>query len=65
MNRLRQWITPTSGGALILAASTGYAALWLLAEPAGQPRGRYLGEACGAEAVMLLSTALGPVGDGR
>jgi len=58
VNRLRQWITPTSGGALILAASTGYAALWLLAEPAGQPRGRYLGEACGAEAVMLLSTAL-------
>ena len=58
MNRLRQWITPTPGGALVLAASTGYAALWLLAKPAGQPRGRYLGETCGAEAVMLLSTAL-------
>jgi predicted ferric reductase len=33
-------------------------ALWLAERPAGQPDGRFLGELCGAEAVLLFSCSL-------
>ncbi|MGO9495211.1 MAG: hypothetical protein ACLQA5_00610 [Solirubrobacteraceae bacterium] len=32
--------------------------LWLLARPNGQPTGRFIGELCGAEAVLLFSCSL-------
>jgi hypothetical protein len=32
--------------------------VWLVARPGGQPTGRYLGELCGAEVVVLLACAL-------
>ena len=46
-------------GIVVLAAvALGNVALWLVARPAGQPGGRYVGELCGVEAVLLLSCAL-------
>jgi predicted ferric reductase len=32
--------------------------LWLVARPGGQPTGRFIGELCGAEAVLLFSCSL-------
>jgi predicted ferric reductase len=47
------------GVAVLVGVAIGNVALWLLARPAGQPRGRYVGELCGVEAVLLFSCALG------
>jgi predicted ferric reductase len=38
--------------------AAGYVVLWLAARPSGQPTGRYIGEVCGAEAVLLFSCTL-------
>jgi predicted ferric reductase len=46
------------GPAAVVAAAVGYAALWLAERPAGQPTARFLGEVCGAEAILLLSCSL-------
>jgi hypothetical protein len=46
------------GPAAVVAAAVGYAALWLAERPPGQPVARFLGEACGAEAILLLSCSL-------
>ncbi|MCW3026713.1 MAG: Membrane flavodoxin oxidoreductase, partial [Solirubrobacterales bacterium] len=47
-----------SGVAGIAAIATGYVLLWVLARPRGEPAGGFVGELCGAEAVLLLSCAL-------
>jgi predicted ferric reductase len=47
---------------VVLAAVVGYAALWLVERPGGQPSARFLGEVCGAEAVLLLSCSLVLIG---
>jgi predicted ferric reductase len=55
---LRLRLVPSLGATLLAAVATGNAALWLIARPPSQPAGRYVGELCGAEAVLLLSCAL-------
>ncbi len=42
----------------LTAVAIGNAVLWLLARPAAEPAGRFVGEVCGAEAVLLLSCSL-------
>jgi predicted ferric reductase len=46
------------GPAVLAAVAVGYPVVWLLAAPAGQPAGRFVGEICGAEAVLLFSCSL-------
>jgi predicted ferric reductase len=46
------------GPAAMVVLVAAYAALWLIARPAGQPTGRYLGEMAGMLALLLLSLAL-------
>ena len=46
------------GVALLAAIASGNVALWLVARPGGEPGRRFLGELCGAEAVLLFSCAL-------
>jgi predicted ferric reductase len=47
-----------AGPAAVVAVVVGYAALWLVERPAGQPTPRFLGELSGAEALLLLSCSL-------
>jgi predicted ferric reductase len=46
------------GPAVIVVLVAGYAILWFAARPAGQPTSSYVGQFCGAEAVLLLSIGL-------
>ena len=50
------------GPAAVVAVAVGYVALWLAERPAGQPTGRFLGEVCGAEALLLLACSLVLIG---
>jgi len=47
-----------AGVVALVAVAVAYPALWVLARPGGQPLGRFLGELCGAEAVLLFSCSL-------
>lgn len=58
MTYLRMRLVPTVGGGVVILVAVGYVVLWLVARPAGQPGGRYIGEMFGAEAVLLLSCSL-------
>ena len=58
MRALRLRLVPSLGATLLTAVATANVALWLIARPLHQPTGRYLGELCGAEAVLLLSCSL-------
>jgi predicted ferric reductase len=49
---------PTPGGAALVAVAVANVTLWVAARPAGQPTGRFIGEICGAEAVLLFSCTL-------
>jgi predicted ferric reductase len=49
---------PSLGATSLAAVATGNVVLWLVARPPHQPTGRYIGELCGAEAVLLLSCSL-------
>jgi predicted ferric reductase len=42
----------------LVTVAIAYPVLWVLARPDGQPVGRFLGELCGAEAVLLFSCSL-------
>ena len=42
----------------LVVVAAGTVAVWLVARPAGEPSGRYAGELCGAEAVLLFSCSL-------
>ncbi|MFV0458068.1 MAG: hypothetical protein ACK5MT_04765 [Actinomycetales bacterium] len=46
------------GPATIVALALGYAGMWLAIKPADEPWSWHLGEAIGAEAVLLMSIAL-------
>jgi hypothetical protein len=58
LRRLAVGPAPTSGGTAIVAAAVANVVLWLAARPPGPPTGRFLGELCGAEAVLLFSCTL-------
>jgi predicted ferric reductase len=58
MRPLRLRLVPSLGTTLLAAVAAANVALWLVARPPSQPTGRYVGELCGAEAVLLLSCAL-------
>ena len=47
-----------AGVVALVTVALAYPVLWLLARPGGQPSGRFLGELCGAEAVLLFSCSL-------
>ena len=51
-------VSAIRGPATLVAVAGGNVALWLLARPAGQPTGRFAGELCGVEAVLLLCCSL-------
>jgi predicted ferric reductase len=57
----------TTGITALAAVAVGNLVLWLLARPPGESTGRFLGELCGAEAVLLfvcslvLATVLPPI----
>jgi predicted ferric reductase len=51
-------LVPSLGTTVLAAVAGGNGALWLIARPPNQPTGRYIGELCGAEAVLLLSCSL-------
>jgi predicted ferric reductase len=42
----------------LVTVAVAYPVLWILARPSGQPLGRFVGELCGAEAVLLFSCSL-------
>jgi predicted ferric reductase len=48
----------TPGATLLTLVAIGNVALWIVARPPNQPTSRYVGEICGAEAVLLLSCTL-------
>ncbi len=62
MSRLRDLAlrveTPTLGGVALVIVAVANVLLWALARPVGQPTERYVGEICGAEAVLLFSCTL-------
>jgi predicted ferric reductase len=47
-----------AGVVALVTVAVAYPVLWVLARPGGQPLGRFLGELCGAEAVLLFSCSL-------
>ena len=47
-----------AGVVALVTVAIAYPVLWVLARPGGQPLGRFLGELCGAEAVLLFSCSL-------
>jgi hypothetical protein len=47
-----------AGVVAVVTVAIAYPVLWVLARPDGQPVGRFLGELCGAEAVLLFSCSL-------
>jgi hypothetical protein len=49
---------PTPGGVTLILLAVAYIALWLVARPPGQPTGRFIGELCGAEAILLFAISL-------
>jgi predicted ferric reductase len=50
--------TPSLGSGVLIAVALGNVGMWLAARPANQPTARYLGELCGAEAVLLFAGSL-------
>jgi predicted ferric reductase len=54
--RLR--VAPSVGSLTLVVVAFGSLALWFGARPQHQPTGRFVGEICGAEAVLLLSCSL-------
>ncbi len=46
------------GPATIVVLVVALAVLWIVAHPAGEPTGRYVGQLLGAESILLLSIAL-------
>ena len=49
---------PTLGGVVLVTCALGNVVLWFAARPPHEPTGRFIGEVCGAEAVLLFSCTL-------
>jgi len=49
---------PTPGGVALVMVAVANVALWVAARPSGLPTERFVGEICGAEAVLLFSCTL-------
>ena len=47
-----------AGVVALVAVAVAFPVLWVVARPGGQPLSRFLGELCGAEAVLLFSCSL-------
>jgi predicted ferric reductase len=58
MKDIRTRIAPNAGATTLTALAIAYVALWVIARPAHEPTARYIGEICGAEALMLFSSSL-------
>jgi predicted ferric reductase len=58
MRGWRREFNPSLGSALVVGIAIANLVLWVVARPSHQPTGRYIGEICGAEAVLLLSLSL-------
>lgn len=55
--RSSRWVGRTGPVALLLLVA-GYTALWVVARPAGQDGGSYVGQLVGADAVLLMSLGM-------
>ena len=58
MKDLRVRIAPNAGATALVALAIAYVVLWVVARPAHEPTARYIGEICGAEALLLFSSSL-------
>jgi hypothetical protein len=61
LSRTRATLTSGSGRlgvAALTIVATSNVVIWVTARPKGEPSGRFLGELCDAEAVLLFSCAL-------
>ncbi len=58
MQKVRVHGAPSAGVALLVALATAYVVLWVLARPPHEPTARYIGEICGAEALLLFCCSL-------
>lgn len=47
-----------AGVVALVVVAVAYPVLWVLTRPGGQPLGRFIGELCGAEAVLLFACSL-------
>ena len=50
--------SPVIGVGVLTAIAVGNIVIWIAARPSGEPTGRYIGEVCGAEAVVLFACVL-------
>jgi predicted ferric reductase len=58
MDEIRIRATHNVGVAALAAVAISYPVVWLAARPPNEPTARYIGEICGAEALLLFSCSL-------
>ena len=58
MQEIRARATLNVGAAVLVTVAIGYVVLWVVARPPHEPTARYIGEICGAEALLLFSCSL-------
>jgi predicted ferric reductase len=58
MKEIRARAMPNVGVTVLVTVAIGYVVLWVVARPPHEPTARYIGEICGAEALLLFSSSL-------
>jgi predicted ferric reductase len=58
MKDIRIRIAPNAGAMALVVLAIAHVVLWVVARPAHEPTARYIGEICGAEALLLFSSSL-------
>jgi predicted ferric reductase len=58
LKHIRIRTAPNAGATALVALAIAYPVLWVVARPAHEPTARYIGEICGAEALLLFSCSL-------
>jgi predicted ferric reductase len=58
LQKIRVDGAPSAGVTSLVALATAYVVLWVLARPPHEPTARYIGEICGAEALLLFCCSL-------